>query len=697
MTEYAPPPPLPPLPPSPSPLETLVQYYRHQKLSLISISEDGSTLTFPGDASVGVGLPHLVYSHANSVSFTIGETAGVASCEYTLSSVYLLLSFPDTLPHRRQCAKYNVPTVKILDKTKLLSYFGASTSTSAAADDVHGVPVSKDDEEGLYADEDESRPNRPTDIEISNKEPSSSKGKEKRDKEKRDKHKRDKHKREKEKRHGSKREKEKEREKRKDREKRKEKHRLSSSSNIQDKAASQQPHADNHSTTHSTHAPIKKEKVLTNEQLMQNLTVLTGKRNEHGEKIKGFAKNDRVGGDEIIQMERTAIKAAEEKTIAAAAAAVAEAAAEKDREDEEAAGIEEQGQSRGNNGERDEMDMRADIPRKKDEEGPNEESHPLTPAALSATPEAVDTPPSNDNDTNDAALISPEKSDYDEILQALSAEGYSIDERSETFHVYNNPENRANTVKIMEREIPVGNSWSILRNEGKDLTRVLDLYNEARKLEEKNKHANPHKRSHSSSRDKHHGKHGHSSSKKHKRPLGNPIIIVPNAPTCPITMMNSLQFFHQSEYIPREIMMQRAATSSTPPKRKPKQTFSHKFSTKVQGQTVEFEVLDDPKKLHPKDWDRIVAVIAQGASWQFKGWHWDSPVDIFSKSFGYYFTTEADVNNLPPDLKFWNVRIGKLARDKRNLDSVVAARFWNALEEWMTVHKPEYLASQGDS
>jgi len=37
------------------------------------------------------------------------------------------------------------------------------------------------------------------------------------------------------------------------------------------------------------------------------------------------------------------------------------------------------------------------------------------------------------------------------------------------------------------------------------------------------------------------------------------------------------------------------------------------------------------------------------------------------------------------------VKRGTLSRDKRGSDSVVAASFWHALDEWMSVHKPEYL------
>jgi parafibromin len=43
-----------------------------------------------------------------------------------------------------------------------------------------------------------------------------------------------------------------------------------------------------------------------------------------------------------------------------------------------------------------------------------------------------------------------------------------------------------------------------------------------------------------------------------------------------------------------------------------------------------FLVLDAVDTLKDRDWDRVVAVFATGQEWQFKGWKWERPVDIFS-------------------------------------------------------------------
>lgn len=37
------------------------------------------------------------------------------------------------------------------------------------------------------------------------------------------------------------------------------------------------------------------------------------------------------------------------------------------------------------------------------------------------------------------------------------------------------------------------------------------------------------------------------------------------------------------------------------------------------GQTVPYRVVDNPAKLSPSDWDRVVGVFVMGPAWQFKG------------------------------------------------------------------------------
>lgn len=54
------------------------------------------------------------------------------------------------------------------------------------------------------------------------------------------------------------------------------------------------------------------------------------------------------------------------------------------------------------------------------------------------------------------------------------------------------------------------------------------------------------------------------------------------------------------------------------------------------GVTVPYRVVDNPAKLSPSDWDRVVAVFVMGPAWQFKGYPWENPVEIFAKSMYLY-------------------------------------------------------------
>lgn len=295
------------------------------------------------------------------------------------------------------------------------------------------------------------------------------------------------------------------------------------------------------------------------------------------------------------------------------------------------------------------------------------------------------------------ALLSQEEEEKKAIRDCLSAKGYEA--RAPFLSQDDLEKDRLEVEKIMAYEIPVGNSASILRcgvastnntSKRKDGTssssssapnsrsernfaRVLELYNQS--LKEK-------KRPQSSSRPG-------SAMKKLPRPAGRPIIIVPNAMTSPISLINAQSFFGKAVFLPRDVAMKQLNG--------PKPTsliIKRNISPRLGGGSVEYEIIDNPsRKLQSsKDWDRVVAVLAQGAAWQFKGWKMSNPVDVFSKSFGYYIGFEGAP--VPKEVQSWNVKRECLSRDKRGVDSVVHASFWNGLDEWMGIHKRGYLPGE---
>jgi parafibromin len=158
--------------------------------------------------------------------------------------------------------------------------------------------------------------------------------------------------------------------------------------------------------------------------------------------------------------------------------------------------------------------------------------------------------------------------------------------------------------------------------------------------------------------------------KSDKKPVGKPLILIPNAMTSPITMINAKEFFGSAKFIPRDVQLKNGV------RKLPSVTFSRRIAGRLGGHMVEYEVMDNPTtRLKPHEWDRVVAVIPQGAAWQFKGWRYSNPVDIFNKSYGFYIGIEK--TPIPKDLTGWRVKKGWLNRDKRSLDSVTHASFWN--------------------
>ena len=178
--------------------------------------------------------------------------------------------------------------------------------------------------------------------------------------------------------------------------------------------------------------------------------------------------------------------------------------------------------------------------------------------------------------------------------------------------------------------------------------------------------------------------------KKSPKVLGNPIVIIPNALTAPINMFNAAEFFENANYLTTAEAKKRKGSSV-----KPKMVEVVRNIPKT-DKSLTFEIIDSPMKLTVQDWERVVAVVVQGKAWQFKGWtrgnvKFENPVEIFAKTFGFYAGFEGD--ELPEDVKQWTVKQSKLNRDKRGLDSVTNAQFWQQLFEWLKVHRPEVIAA----
>ena len=681
-----------------SPLETLRA--NASNLDSITLSDDGKSLTFAGSSE----------SVDATVKYTVPETPDGAA--YSLASLYILCLEPQSiLARKRACDKYGIDdNVKVTHRTPFLTYFGLLAGDTTAADTASASPEKttaegdaaggsqQDDDDDMDVDDDDvemmdvemetsssQQPKADTDAdkatettsttaatesekdEAAAKKSSSkssasdpaasssshSKRSSSRDEEdRRKKHHSHSSRKDKDHHHHS--------SSRKDRE-RDRHHRDRDSKSSKDKGEKDKKDS-------------KKDKTpITNEQVMQNLSFLHGKR--EGDLKRKDA--DFPSMDATTTTTTTTVKDDGDTTDQA-------------------------NPSQENDTPSDSIDATTTITA-------IETTTTTTTTSLAAPTSSPDIVTETEDEKKSRENTA--------INEALSSEGFDF-----------SPDiiaaDRDATEKITAMETPVGDSASVLRFASRDFSRVLGLYMEVKRNEERaaaqqnsnsgsSKHSKRHKKDASS------GGSGweksKSSSSKHdmsksssstipnnptlKKPVGLPLIIVPNAMTSPIGMNNAKDFFAQAKFIPRDRS-----------KKVPTLTFQRRMSSRLlrlgggggggsghnhsSSGMMEYEVMDNPaNKLKRQDWDRVVAVIALGEKWQFKNWKWAEPVEIFSNCFGFYIGMEGAPE--PKGLQGWNVKKAFLNRDKRGLDTVAHATFWNQLDEWMVLHKRQYIPNVG--
>jgi parafibromin len=154
----------------------------------------------------------------------------------------------------------------------------------------------------------------------------------------------------------------------------------------------------------------------------------------------------------------------------------------------------------------------------------------------------------------------------------------------------------------------------------------------------------------------------------------SPIIVVPAAPTAVLTMYNVQQFL-EGKFIPTTKI--KAAGIS-------KQN-SLLFEHKLAGRQMKIQIIDNPTRLSSEDWRRVAAVFVQGNTWQFKGWKWESPVELFQHARG--FSLEFEDTKPSPNISNWNVHCLTINRSRRHLDSTAAFQFWERLEEFLKTRR----------
>ncbi|KAI8340471.1 RNA pol II accessory factor, Cdc73 family-domain-containing protein [Chlamydoabsidia padenii] len=156
-----------------------------------------------------------------------------------------------------------------------------------------------------------------------------------------------------------------------------------------------------------------------------------------------------------------------------------------------------------------------------------------------------------------------------------------------------------------------------------------------------------------------------------------PIVIVPAAPTAKLNLYNIKEFLQNERYVDAQEL--RASGE-----KKPEQvTIERKRSN---GQTVVYHVVDSVSQFKQSDWDRVCCVLASGQQWQFKGWKWEKPLDVFSNVKGFYPKWSSD--KVTGSAAEWAVNYMNIHRDRRYMDKAAVVDFWQKLDAFNAKQKP---------
>jgi hypothetical protein len=131
-------------------------------------------------------------------------------------------------------------------------------------------------------------------------------------------------------------------------------------------------------------------------------------------------------------------------------------------------------------------------------------------------------------------------------------------------------------------------------------------------------------------------------------------IIVPAATQSLITLYNVKDFLIDQKY-QNLIRFVHSDEIRNKGQKKPTKVLITRDPKKLSSDQIsKFTVLDSIDELDQKEWDKVVACFASGQEWQFKGWKYTKPVDLFSRIKGFSLKFQDDPSQ--GMLGQWNVK-----------------------------------------
>jgi parafibromin len=154
----------------------------------------------------------------------------------------------------------------------------------------------------------------------------------------------------------------------------------------------------------------------------------------------------------------------------------------------------------------------------------------------------------------------------------------------------------------------------------------------------------------------------------------DPIILLSPSASSLLTMSNIKEFLEDGQFVspslsataaPNFLRVQRLLPSINP------------------STPIRFDVVDSPDKFKPDYWEKVVAVFTTGQEWQFRGYRWSNPVELFRNVRGFYVGWDGE--RVPDVVKRWGtgVSVFSVERGRRFRDREVCEKFWEEVERWM--------------
>ncbi|OCK82059.1 CDC73-domain-containing protein [Lepidopterella palustris CBS 459.81] len=170
--------------------------------------------------------------------------------------------------------------------------------------------------------------------------------------------------------------------------------------------------------------------------------------------------------------------------------------------------------------------------------------------------------------------------------------------------------------------------------------------------------------------------------KKPSRRL-EPIILLSPSASSLLRMSNIKSFLDNGLYVPAN-STEASATSSN------LLHLTRLLPTIDTTRPLRFILVDTPDQFKPDYWSRVVAVFTTGQTWQFKGYKWTNPTELFGHALGVYVGWQGE--EPPAVVKGWGRGVVSVKVDKwstvqgtagRWRDREVVEQVWGAIEESM--------------